>query len=387
MSGAQPAAGRPHVCFVALSIYPVLVGAPGVTVVGGAEVQQCFMARALARAGYRVTILTGDYGQAACVEVDGIRVLRVRQAGRGRGLPGLRYLHPRLTSVWRAMAAADADIYYQRCASALTGVVVAYARRHGRAAIFSAASDIDLLPGPANANKGWRDRQLFGYGLRHASAVVVQNPLQMQRYRDWTGRAGHHIASCYALPPQARPAADASLVLWVGVMRVAKQPHLVLDLAEQLPQLRFRLIGGPSSSGDADAYYQQMAARARTLPNVEFLGFVPFAEAEAHFDQAALLLNTSEIEGFPNTFLQAWARAVPSLSFFDCGARDAEGRLGAVVDSPAQMAAALAALMADPQARAALGRRCHRYYTQHHHVSATLASLEQLIATLMEHRR
>ena len=381
MSGAAVDAAKPHICFVAPDLYPVLVGDRSIPVVGGAEVQQCFLARGLRQAGYRVSVVTGDFGQPDECEIDGIRVLKIIRSTLN--VPVLRYLHPRLTSIWRACRRADADIYYQRCASAVTGVAVAYANYAGRKAIFAVASDIDLLPGAANSNKAARDRWLFIYGLRRAAAVILQNPLQRQRLRDWTGREGVQIPSCYALPAQ-RAAAGGGYILWVGMMRTAKRPELVLELAARLPQLRFRLIGGPSSSGDADDYYRAIAARAQALANVEFLGFVPYADAEPHFDGAALLLNTSVIEGFPNTFLQAWARGVPSVSFFDCGARDAGGTLGAVVADSDALAAQLTSLMADDHARAALGARCLAYFNQHHHVSAALGRLQPLLTRLQQ---
>jgi hypothetical protein len=48
---------------------------------------------------------------------------------------------------------------------------------------------------------------------------------------------------------------------------------------------------------------------------VEFVGHVPFRDVGKHFDHASALVNTSPTEGFPNTFLQAWIRGVPTLSF------------------------------------------------------------------------
>ncbi|MYM26305.1 glycosyltransferase, partial [Duganella sp. FT135W] len=340
---------QPHICFVAPILYPVLVNDPATLVVGGAEVQQCFLARALCAAGYRVSVVTGDFGQPDEVMVDGIRVIKIRRSRFNLNLPVLRYLHPRLTSIWAALRRADADIYYQRCAAAASGVVVAFARWHGRRAVFAAASDIDLVPGPANSNKSWRDRQLFGYGLRRADAVLVQNPLQLRLLADWTGRRGTLVPSCYALPapapaPEVQP--PPQVVLWAGMMRVAKRPELVLELAARLPQLQFRMLGGPSLSGGSDDCYAAIQERARALPNVEFVGFVPYAQADRHFDEAAVFLNTSLIEGFPNTFLQAWARAVPTVSFFDCGAADADGPIGLLAADLDAMAAQLAALAA-----------------------------------------
>ena len=45
------------------------------------------------------------------------------------------------------------------------------------------------------------------------------------------------------------------------------------------------------------------------LPNVTMLGPVRYRDTGALFDRARIFLNTSSIEGFPNTFLQAWIRA------------------------------------------------------------------------------
>ncbi len=64
-------------------------------------------------------------------------------------------------------------------------------------------------------------------------------------------------------------------------------------------------------------YFDDVAAAAARLPNVTMLGPVRYADTGALFDRAKVFLNTSSIEGFPNTFLQAWIRGVPVVSFFD----------------------------------------------------------------------
>jgi len=47
------------------------------------------------------------------------------------------------------------------------------------------------------------------------------------------------------------------------------------------------------------------------------MGKLPFEETLKIFDGATLFVNTSksESEGFPNTYIQAWLRGVPVISF------------------------------------------------------------------------
>lgn len=52
------------------------------------------------------------------------------------------------------------------------------------------------------------------------------------------------------------------------------------------------------------------------MDNLEFHQRVPFNEIDGYFQRAKLLVNTSDSEGFPNTFIQAckWATAIVSLN-------------------------------------------------------------------------
>ncbi len=66
-------------------------------------------------------------------------------------------------------------------------------------------------------------------------------------------------------------------------------------------------------------------------PNIKFLGRVSPEEAQQTIAKAALLLSTSDEEGFPNTFLQAWASGTPVLGLgVDPDQVVSRERLGAV---------------------------------------------------------
>jgi glycosyltransferase involved in cell wall biosynthesis len=362
----------PSVCFVAPQAYAVLARDRSIGVVGGAEVQQVTLARELVRRGHPVHMVCLDYGQPDGVVIDGITVHRAHAPDDG--LPVLRFVHPRLTSLWAAMRRADADIYYQRNAGALTAFVAAFARRHRRRSIYACASDANFdprLPQIALA----RDRALFRWGMRHVDAIVTQHPAQAQRCREVFGRDSTIVRSAYGHRGEA--ARHEGVVLWVGSIRAIKAPERFVDLARMCPQWRFRLVGG----GDV-TLTAALRERAAGLPNIEFTGFVPHADVESQFDGAAILVNTSVAEGFPNTFLQAWSRGMPTVSFFDPQVQHEGRAVGRSVETLEQMAAVVQAWKQDEAAWRQAGADCRAAFAATYDVAAAVDRYQALFERL-----
>ena len=111
----------------------------------------------------------------------------------------------------------------------------------------------------------------------------------------------------------AKPS-DQVTVCWVANLKPLKRPDLLLDLAGQLasrPQVRFLVIGAQQMHGpEWDALLQRLHAAA----NVDYLGHLAPESVNEQLAKAHLLVNTSDYEGFPNTFIQAWLRGLPVLS-------------------------------------------------------------------------
>src|SRR5687767_6447681 len=80
---ARALPAKRHICFVAPYLWPVLARDASLQIVGGAEVQQAVIARLLARQGWRVTVISLDFGQPDGAEVDGIRVLKSHKPRAG----------------------------------------------------------------------------------------------------------------------------------------------------------------------------------------------------------------------------------------------------------------------------------------------------------------
>src|SRR5437899_977293 len=94
-------------------------------------------------------------------------------------------------------------------------------------------------------------------------------------------------------------------VAWVAMLRQHKRPDVLIEIARKLPAIRFVVCGGPSTLMSAPDYSERIINELRKTANIEYLGQVPPDKAQQLIAEAALLLSTSDTEGFPNTFVQA----------------------------------------------------------------------------------
>jgi glycosyltransferase involved in cell wall biosynthesis len=370
----------PTICFVGLRNLPVLAREYGRHGAGGAELQQTLLARALQQRGLAVSMIVADYGQSDGATWDGIKTYKT--ARPEEGIPLLRFIHPRWTRLWAALKRADADIYYTSCAGALLGQVALFTRMRGRKLVFRIASDTDCDP-DALLVRHWRDKRLYRYGLQRADVVLAQTPHQQQELLKNYGRESRVAASLTDCARSARAFLDRDIdALWVGNIRALKRPQLLLQLARSLPDRSFHMIGGPLPG--AQELFDAVRAEALTVPNVHFHGPVAHHDVGNYFERARVLIHTSEIEGFPNTYLQAWARGTPVVAFLDPQQLLSREALGSVVTDLPQMTSALAALSRDPQAWEPVSRRCQHYmsrqFNEQQMVEPYLAALSSLYA-------
>lgn len=375
-SGTVP---KPHICFVAPTTWPLLSGNRDIPVVGGAEVQQSLIAPALAARGFRVSLIALDYGQANREVVKGITVHKMYRPDEG--LPVVRFVHPRLTKLWKALKEVDADIYYQRSAAAVTGFIAAFCRANRKRSIYAGASDVDFAP-PHPDIRYARDRWLFEYGVRNVDRLFVQNGTQLERARANFGRDSVLVPNSYSPPPAARADRDG-YVLWVATMRAQKRPEILFEVAQRMPEYRFVMIGGSDPDRKGKEYVRGVREKIATLPNVEYRGFMPFDEADRAFDGARLLLNTSGYEGFPNIFLQAWARGVPTVAFVDTGSRAPDGRPAYdIVEDVREASLRVERLMRDDAEWQQASSRVASHFREHHSLQAVTEIYERELAAL-----
>ena len=373
----------PHICFIAVHIYPVLAGHRGIAFVGGAEVQQSLQMRALLRAGCRISVLTKDHGQPDVVDCDGITVYKIPDSGQ-RGWPGLRFFHPRMSDLVRLLWRISPDIVFMQTAGEQVASAAVYARTSGRPFVFAGASDKDFVMGPLPGMPA-QHTAMYRWGLRAAEAVVVQNVAQLELLKRHFRRNGHLIQNGYE-EPQAQPGDFDGNVLWAATVKPLKRPDHVLALARRLRHLRFLMVGGPGVDRGAQAYFDGIAHQARGLSNLTMTGHVPFRDVGLAFDEASVCLNTSDYEGLPNTFMQAWLRGIPTLSFVR--PESAPGVSGTLAcDDLDHMALRLDRLTRDRAAWSAASQACRRHFEDHHTMDVAVARYLEVFDQVLRGRR
>ena len=294
------AAKKIRVCFIAPKAYPIFN--PSVeTVFGGAEVDLYLLATELAKdEGVEVSFVVADYGQPDGEVREGVRLyksLRCRQ----NPLTGA-------VKVWAALKKADADIYMHEAASMGTSLAAAFCRRYRRAFVYRTASSRETN------GVFFASHKMSGVFVRRAflaaDTVIVQNDHDAASLGHTLGITPMVIRNACRLPAAPETAKDS--ILWAGRSLAVKRPDLFCDLANAFPQQRFVMI---CQEGTGDAAYQQLIAKAENIPNLTFLGRVPYHEMDRYFERAMVFVNTSESEGFPNTFIQAAAAGAALLSY------------------------------------------------------------------------
>ena len=178
------------------------------------------------------------------------------------------------------------------------------------------------------------------------------------------------------------PPIDAPYTLWIGRSDTTKRPEHVLALARRTPDHPFVMIMNPSDPAiDADI-------RARASGNVHIIDRVPFDRIDGWFQRAMMLINTSDYEGFPNTFLQGAKYGVPTVSL----RVDPDGFLqqhgcGIACEGDAdRFAAAHARLLADSAERSRMGEVARAYVAAHHNAADRCEQLYALLAELAPSR-
>lgn len=227
------------------------------------------------------------------------------------------------------------------------------------------ASDTNFEAEGMVGGGGKHNVKLWQNAIRKTEYIVTQNLYQQTSLKKNFGKSSiilHNIWGNIHIPPKTN--SFKTDVVWVANFRKLKRPEWVINAARAMPEFDFTLVGGPS--GREIEYYKDIEQQTKAISNLHFLGKKDFSETNAIVSHARLLCCTSTYEGFPNTFLQAWANGIPVVSTVDPSEIITSHKLGFFVNNEDEFQEQLRLLLCNDNLYNKITTNIHTYFKDNH---------------------
>ncbi len=353
---------------------------------GGAELQCWMLATEFARRGWEVHYVSENSKPGMPELLDGVTLHYLPEVGYWK--EGNR------EGIAAIMSRINPDVVYNRVFNLYTWQAMSLAPKHA-VTIWAAASDADaaVLGFVKEMFRSKTIPQLLVLAPRliHARYFARKGALSAQIRLAQHFEQQQHLKKVGIDTTVLRnsfPPTDADVlqkhegkpsVFWAGSVKRWKQPELFIELARRCQDLDCEfVIAGEVFKKEYPLLLERAAAELR---NFRYAGHIPLQEIDRYFAAAHLHIKTSQpLEGFPNTFVQAWQYGVPVVSLdVDPDGLLSRERLGAVVSSMDELEAKVRELLANPQLRREIGARAREFTLKEFNLHKNVDRLEELI--------
>ena len=336
------------ICFVSTHAILIFRNTIDEEPIGGSEFQQSLLAKELKCRGFEVSFIVKPDIIKKDEWIEGIKFIKAYNPNKG-----IKYIKNifQIYKLYLAMKKANSDIYYFRGAKFESGVVALFCKFYKKKMIQAVANDMDCNLKTIKYINSNIKKNFYAYGLKNADVVLCQTDVQKKLLHD-------NFSLSSKLVKNMIPFSDAMLkrglkkksghlknVLWVGSIKPVKRPEFFINLAKKFHSIHFTMIGGKVNR--YSSLYSNVLIADQKMSNFIHINFVPVKEIDDFFKQTDLLICTSTVEGFANTFLQAWANGKPVISSFDPDQVIQKFNIGAVANSEEQFASVLKAFSND----------------------------------------
>jgi glycosyltransferase involved in cell wall biosynthesis len=240
------------------------------------------------------------------------------------GLPKLRILYVQIPSIIRDIKKYNPDIILQGGANLHCVIMGICSKLTNKKFIHRIASDADVdkriiqlidVDGRINQMGSGFELFIYRHGRKLVDGFSVQNDYQYNvlstKYPDKiVFKIYNPYKPCFNNP--LKPKEERKFVAWVGHFRKIKNIVLLAHICSQLNGLNFKVAGIPYD--DLPNESRNALERMKNMENVEFVGYVEYSKIQNFLSNAYCLLNTSFLEGFSNTYLEAWSVGTPIVT-------------------------------------------------------------------------
>ncbi len=279
-------------------------------VMGGAQYQSHILSNELAKAGAEVVYLAKRVDNTRTGGLN-YQVQAISDAADAQR----RILYRDQADLRAALGRIQPDVVYQTMRQSYTYVCAQYAKANQVPFVFHCASDMDIETGLFPDQRITRafpvlclEHTLGLRGMKGATHHIAQNQKQADVLLSAFGLSSDLVVPPFQELKENMPEKPNGpmRVLWLANLKDVKRPELFIELAKDFvhrDDIQFLMAGrAPESQRHIDAL-----AEGERLPNFSYLGELDRDGVQREMEQAAIHVNTSFVEGFPNTFIEAWS--------------------------------------------------------------------------------
>lgn len=286
--------------------------------VGGSEVQSFLYAKEFASQGWDVYFLSKIHKE----KIEGFDDPNITELF----YEGSRIGFFNHIKVLKLLVANKIEIIFFRNNTFQLGLLVLSGRLYKWRTIWSVKSDLTCGKDAAtirarnneSSNGGFSIRNLqyaiedkiFGYGVKNSYTILVQNNYQYDVIKRDFNLDSTVLYSSAKIP--IKPTKAENMVVFIATIKYMKQPELFCEIAQRLSNrgYRFLLIGSNYKDKEKADNLLELVAKS----NVQYLGYQSLDSIREILRSTRLLINTSQFEGFPNSFVQAFTYGIPVAS-------------------------------------------------------------------------
>ncbi len=281
--------------------------------VGGAAVEWNVWLKAFKRLGHKVGILTWE-GAKDYIGKDTEYDI-VESFNNKRGIPKLRILYNFIPSFFKGIVGYKTDVLAMEASIDRAWLLAIITKLLGKKFVYRIASDMDV-DGRLINNFPRLILVSFNCALRLSDHISCQNEYQYSILKKrYPKKSISILYNPFFFKEVDLPERRNNYIAWIGNFRYEKNLSALAEIARQLPENNFRIVGSKFITVDDDTKIGLEALEK--LKNVEFIGYISNEEIPKFLSNAKLLLNTSRLEGFSNTFLEAWSVGTPVVTTFN----------------------------------------------------------------------
>ncbi|MCB9207950.1 MAG: glycosyltransferase [Ignavibacteriales bacterium] len=278
--------------------------------IGGAAIEWITWLEAFNKIGTKAALLTWKDNSFKKIKHTNFEIIESFELDKG--IPKIRFLTYQLPQLIKVVRRYKPDIIAQEGANRYTGIFALISKILNISFVHRIASDMDV-DGRISKNMSNYYLKFYYWGIKSASHISCQNEYQYEHLRKkYSSKNISILYNPFKLEHNLNGDIKKEYIAWIGNFRFEKNLPALANIAKKLPQISFKIAGTRFHETDDDTF--QGLKILESLENVEFVGHLENKTIPLFLSKSFCLLNTSRLEGFSNTFLEAWSVGVPVIT-------------------------------------------------------------------------